>query len=762
MTSITGIATDFVNFTRASNATVTDSDGVIKWAPHNLLTNSESFDASAWVKNTSNSVANSFQSPNGTSTADTIRINAGTAITTLASGLFTNSTVYASQASVPTVIGASYTYSLYVRAATGLSHIQLRAGTGSSLNPAITTATVKLSDGSAAGDPNTVVDIGGGWWLISLFFTATATTSAVGIWFWNDASIASATGTEGYYLWGAHVYRSDLGGMQANTSAYPMYNPTTPKNLLGYTEDFSNAYWVKFNASISANQTVAPNGLTTADLFLENTTNNRHIVYVNSASMGDGKHTLSVYVRKYTRQYVYIGFPASSSATAEALFDIDNPSTTPYTFATGAGFSVTDASIANVGNGWFLLSATFTTSGLKYPSVGTANTLWTSGSSFTNTFSGTTSDGIYLWGAQLSDSASLDTYSPVYGAAVTSAAYYGPRRDFDPVTLACKGLLVEEQRSNLVLQSAAFDVTATWTDLISGTGTNAVRTANAGVSPDGTSTADRLQLTLNGGTTTNDAVRIRQSATPSAGAATFSVWLKSYDGVSTYTMALGAVGSQAITVTGQWQRFVFSFTATGSATGFDIFIRGAQTPTHSNSADVLAWGAQLEAGSFATSYIPVGATTAGATRLADVASVSTQAFPYSSTDGTWVANFQTLYSGTTSSTGLFLTLDADLNKRILYTITGNDTISSKDASTIITATGDITGSPSKSASAYDPFGRYVVSNGGTVASGAITAGYASGSVVNINNSGAPVSLWLRQITYLPRRISNTELQTRTA
>ena len=41
----------------------------------------------------------------------------------------------------------------------------------------------------------------------------------------------------------------DLGGMKANTSAYPMYNPTTPKNLLGYTEDFTNAAWNKVTST---------------------------------------------------------------------------------------------------------------------------------------------------------------------------------------------------------------------------------------------------------------------------------------------------------------------------------------------------------------------------------------------------------------------------------------------------------------------------------------------------------------------------------
>lgn len=79
-TSVTGKATEFIQFTRASNATVTDSDGKVKWAPHNLLLASEQFDSASWTKATITSsnpsvVANAGVAPNGTITAD--RVNYG-------------------------------------------------------------------------------------------------------------------------------------------------------------------------------------------------------------------------------------------------------------------------------------------------------------------------------------------------------------------------------------------------------------------------------------------------------------------------------------------------------------------------------------------------------------------------------------------------------------------------------------------------------------------------------------------------------------
>ena len=69
---------------------------------------------------------------------------------------------------------------------------------------------------------------------------------------------------------------------------------------------------------------------------------------------------------------------------------------------------------------------------------------------------------------------------------IESLASGVPRIDFDPVTLACKGLLVEEQRTNLLTYSEQFD-NAAWAKV----GTCAV-SANAISAPDGTVSADLI------------------------------------------------------------------------------------------------------------------------------------------------------------------------------------------------------------------------------------------------------------------------------
>jgi hypothetical protein len=158
---------------------------------------------------------------------------------------------------------------------------------------------------------------------------------------------------------------------------------------------------------------------------------------------------------------------------------------------------------------------------------------------------------------------------------------------------------------NLLLQTQAL-ATTPWESSAQGTAVLPTATNNAGTAPDGTGTATRLQFSLNGGTTTGDIVRRSQSySTLGSTTYTFSVYLRSFDGSSTYNMHLvGTDGvSTSIVVTGAWQRFTITASRVGTATIFySIGLRGGLTPANSNTADVLVWGAQLELGSTASAY----------------------------------------------------------------------------------------------------------------------------------------------------------------
>ena len=172
-----------------------------------------------------------------------------------------------------------------------------------------------------------------------------------------------------------------------------------------------------------------------------------------------------------------------------------------------------------------------------------------------------------------------------------------PRFDHDPTTLEPKGLLIEGSATNLMTYSEAF--TPDWTD------TNITRDGTLRTSPDGT--ADALRVTASAG----NATIIRTSAIGTSSERTFSVWLRRVTGTGNvqYTQDNGTNWTtQAIT--SSWVRYNFTHTV-----NHQVGIRIV------NSGDAIElWGAQLETGSGASSYIPTGASTV--TRNADKMSMT--------------------------------------------------------------------------------------------------------------------------------------------
>jgi hypothetical protein len=258
---------------------------------------------------------------------------------------------------------------------------------------------------------------------------------------------------------------------------------------------------------------------------------------------------------------------------------------------------------------------------------------------------------VLLWGAQLEPVTYQTTAGPY--VATTTAAYYGPRFDYDPVTLAPKGILIEEQRVNLLLRSEEFD-NASWTKL------RATVTANATTSPDGTADAEKLVED----TTASDTHFVLQlTAVSSSTSYTYSVFLKAaertraalVDGggsssTGVFDLSNGTVVSAsgctaAITNFGNgWYRCTITFTTGGAQTMANCRVFLVDTGTNitytgNGTSGLFLWGAQLEAGAFPTSYIPTVASQV--TRSADNASMTGTNFSswYNQPQGTFVASY---------------------------------------------------------------------------------------------------------------------------
>jgi hypothetical protein len=790
-TTTTGIATEFITFSRpgatGGGATVTDSDGLIKWAPHNLLTGSESFDSALWLKSGIASVsANNTAAPNGTTTADKFLED-----TSVSAQHLCNKSIS---------VGGDQTYSLscFAKSAERTNIALQLATTGGTVtrfgaNFDLSAGTVSKTDSvsSPVNTSSSITSLGSGWYLCTIKMTTISAATALYCYvgpsdsnnptFSSGSPVYTGVSGNGAFFWGASLSRSDLGGMQPNTSAYPLYNPTIPKNLLGYTEDFTQGVGVAYGSIGVANVVTAPNGLMTADeLRDDGSASNYHYMVRSVATVANSTYVLSGYFKANTSSYVILSVAnfATSSLYASASFNLTS-GTLVSASAVGTGYSIVGTpTITAVGSSGWYRCAVVVTAGTTAPTTFAVGL--TNDGTFSNyglkVYNGSGS-GIFGWGIQVSDSASLDTYVPVYGAFVASAAYYGPRRDFNGATLACNGLLVEEQRTNLLLYSADLLNAAYWS-LYAG----ATRAANSIVSPDGLTTSYTVT-----GSGSNFSSLYQNSASTNGLAYTSSVYVKA--GTAPFALILldaglsarwvnlstgeitgssGPVLSAVATPVGNgWYRVAIAYTATSTANA-GLFVGPASASlSQTSTGTIYAWSPQTELGSFATSYIPTGSTTA--TRTADIAKVSTQAFPYSNAEGSIVVN-ASVSGGLTGSNNALVSLDDGSvnNSNFLYFSnatpnSGTNVGGVTQQSIGISAVTVTANTAFKSAMAYKTNDFAATANGATVVtdtSGAVPSGL---TVMNIGNYALNLIMngYIRQITYLPRRISNAELQTRT-
>jgi hypothetical protein len=563
--------------------------------------------------------------------------------------------------------------------------------------------------------------------------------------------------------------------MVLNPARGDAYYPTTPRNLLGSTEDFSAAAWTKtnilaFGSGSISNAIVAPNGLQTADKIVSSTANNNHRVQWSVAGVlvSNTKYVFSFYAK--AAEYTKVQIADAVYSVYSARFDL-----------TGSGSVVASsgctAAITSVGDGWYRCSAIYTSGGANawahispYPDSGA--TFSVDGASYT----GDGISGIYVWGAQLSDSASLDAYSPVYGAAVTSAAYYAPRLDYDANGSAL-GLLVEEQRTNISPYSEVF---SSWNTT---GGAGVTINSNVAIAPSGAQTADEA-VAQGANASVSNPLTVANTVY------TLSLWVRAgtstafrfglYDTVS-FVNATGSIisgsgsisGTGLMTVTGltsSWTRVSLTTTAAVTAGAATIFIYPGPFPQTAGDS-VMLWGAQLEVGAsnaaapFATSYIPtIGNTTA--TRTADVASVSTQAFPYSSTASSIVISLRhpTAASPSGSNQGHWR-LDLAGSPVVRQDRFDNSANIAFRGLSLNVDTGKSLGtSVGKVATAFTTGDVALVVNGGSAYTNSSAAGSQVADNFLIGRTGVTseyLNGWIRQITYIPRRLSNSELQART-
>jgi hypothetical protein len=358
--------------------------------------------------------------------------------------------------------------------------------------------------------------------------------------------------------------------------------------------------------------------------------------------------------------------------------------------------------------------------------------------------------------------ASSATYFNSAGV-LSTAANNEARFDYDPATLAARGLLIEEQRTNLCLYSEDLNQAA-WAK-----GVGVTTTYNTVVAPDGNTTADTLTLsgTDNG---------VYESITVTASTAyTWSWWVRLgtlaaadfkfaiYNNTAAAFIVSDVVPTQTPNSTG-WTRVSYSFTTPVGCTSIRVYVFRNFSVT---AGTVNVWGMQLEAGAFATSYIPT--TTTALTRAADVASMTGANFSdwYNQTEGTTYVEASTLPSVTAAalthaiSDGTFnQSIYGNFNAGNLYI--GANVLNSGVNQASGIGSFSITASTNTTKDAF----AYKQNNFGESCNGATPKTDSTGTVptvdrlyIGTNWAGAGNFLngHIRSFSYYPKRLSNTAL-----
>ena len=386
--------------------------------------------------------------------------------------------------------------------------------------------------------------------------------------------------------------------------------------------------------------------------------------------------------------------------------------------------------------------------------------------------------------------ASTATYFDEFGVMRTALANV-PRIDFDPATGECKGLLIEEQRTNLLTYSQQFD-NAAW--VRQGTSpNNSTVLSNAAVAPDGTLTADKLiEMPSAAGSGMHGVYRFY--AVPS-GAITLSFYVKAaeryivrlsaYEGgvpanpVGAYfnlstgsvTSTSGLTTNATITPVGNdWYRCAVSGVSAGTTSSWSVDpvrVSGQSSYTGDGTSGIYIWGAQIETGNAPTSYIPT--TTAQVTRAADAASMTGTNFSkwYKPEEGTLLVDYRrnsnkasgnqipfVVSDGTTNNIIAITDSANGLNDRVLVVVGGVNqaslgSVDYTENQQMIRSIGykkdDVSTSVNGSSAASDDLVLIPSVN-------RLDIGYASYFLASRING------YISRLSYYPKRLSNTNLQ----
>jgi hypothetical protein len=567
-------------FERGSNlgATRTNKDGLIEKGRENLLDYSNSFDRWSNVdarleQGDYEAIQSGHEGYDGSNDAWFLSKNSGN-----------NSYLYYLNNIINTGTNNKvWCYSVYAKAADGDSGIILYVGNSQTGGKGY--VRVNLIDGSVTGYDVThtkgykVEGVTGKdgdkdrWWRISFFSTANV----------NNKPRIQPRNAAGDGQSGGKIYVMNA-QFEYGTAPSKYIRTESRKNLLKNSEHFHD--WIN-NSTVTRN-VLGYDGSLDAVKMHKNATYGRiqHRVDAGTSNSegwvgkAKGTLTLSAYAKQDSLSgfHMRVDWSTTQGDFVTTNFDLGNAK------PVGSQADWIDSrKVEEVGNGWVRCSVTFTTTRPVYEINLYPHKIL---DDLSSSFEDPNNDGqppqtgsIFVQHVQLEQGSQATAYEG-------TSSYAGLLEDMPRIDYADTDphLLMEPTRTNKVIHSEYLEY---WSTLGQGTlewGYEA---------PDGTKSAYKV---TNGNT--NFALYIGGMLPDD----TRSIWAKTVSGTGTLDLlTYGENTDNTFSITNDWQRFELTGSPhdTGDTNIYAVDFRGA-----GNLNEVLLWGAQCEAGAFATSYIP--------------------------------------------------------------------------------------------------------------------------------------------------------------